>query len=46
MEDLGLGDPLGSLSSDLAGYLEGTSFVGTGLEQPFLGTHCGILSIA
>ncbi|GIL92557.1 hypothetical protein Vretimale_18974 [Volvox reticuliferus] len=37
MEDLGLGDPLGSLGSDLAGYLEGAGFVGVGLEQPFLG---------
>ncbi|EFJ48934.1 hypothetical protein VOLCADRAFT_104481 [Volvox carteri f. nagariensis] len=37
MEDLGLGDPLGSLGADLAGYLEGAGFVGAGLEQPFLG---------
>ncbi|GLC43046.1 hypothetical protein PLESTB_000273300 [Pleodorina starrii] len=39
MEDtLGLGDPLGSLGADLAGYLEGTGLeLGVGLEQPFLG---------
>lgn len=37
MDDLGLGDPLGSLGSDLAGYLEGAGFVGAGFEQPFLG---------
>ncbi|GFR52216.1 hypothetical protein Agub_g14757 [Astrephomene gubernaculifera] len=36
MEELGL-DPLGSLPSDLASYLDGSGFVGAGLEQPFLG---------